>query len=77
MKHVQIEFNQNLIKDYMEKHKLSMTAFCKLCKICPTTYKKIFANMSKGLSVSSVYRIAKILNVRIWDLVAKSQVVED
>lgn len=77
MKQVRVEFNQKIIKDYMEKHQLSMSAFCKLCKITPTTYKKIFNNVLENMRVSSVYKIAKTLNVRIMDLIAKTEIVDD
>ncbi|MBQ7797942.1 MAG: hypothetical protein IJ371_02340 [Clostridia bacterium] len=53
--------NTQLIEKYIKDNNLSMTAFCKKCKIGLDTFYKIMLN--KNVMTSSLYKISKCMNV--------------
>lgn len=57
-----------MLADYMSKHNLSKTAFCKLCDISPSTLARIFAHNPNILSIT-FFKIAKAMDVMMQDLV--------
>ena len=74
---VKVIFNQRLIVDFMEKNNLSMSGFCKLCKISTLTYKKIFANVVDRIKIAAFFRIAKVLNASAADLILNVEFIEN
>ena len=56
----------NLIKWYLEENNLSVTQFCKICKITPTTYKKIMAN--ENLDFIALYKIARVIKINVYQM---------
>ena len=55
--------NTEIIESYIKENNLSMNKFCKLCKISPSTYKRIKNN--RNFKLNALFKIAKILNVHI------------
>lgn len=62
--------NTDIIKDYMLKNNLSISFFCKKCKISYATYKKIMNNQI-NFRIIALFRISKVLNVYICNLFLK------
>lgn len=55
-------FDTDMIISYLKENDLSVRQFCRLCKICPSTYKKI---MTEGnCKISAVFKISKAMNIR-------------
>lgn len=59
-----------LIINYLNKEKLSKTAFCKKCKISYSTLNKILNN-EENYNLIALFKIAKILNIRICEIFNK------
>ena len=59
--------NTELITDFMQKHKLSKNAFCKLCKIGPRTLDNILAD-KMNLRLNMLFKIKKVLKIEIYEL---------
>lgn len=63
-KYVKTEIIENFIKE----NSLSKTKFCKMCKISPSTLKKIMTE-DTDFGVVALFKIARVLNVHIRELV--------
>lgn len=61
---MKVKIKYELIEKFMQKNNLSNTAFCKLCKISPATFKKI-KNNQINYRINALFKIAKTLNVNI------------
>ena len=57
----------DLIKDFIKTNNLSITKFCKLCKISPSTLYKIFNG--KDFIIVALYKIARVMRLKIWQLI--------
>ena len=55
-----------LIENYIKDNQLSKTKFCKICKICPSTLKKIFNN--EDVNLIALFKIARVMNIHIHQL---------
>ena len=59
-------FKTELIANYMKSNNLSKNKFCKLCKISPQSFDKIFdCNLTVGLKV--VYKITRTIDIRLCE----------
>ena len=54
--------NAKIIELYIKENNLSIAEFCKLCKISPSTYKRIKDN--KDFRLNALFKIAKIMNLK-------------
>ena len=62
-----VNINLKIIKDYMEENNLSVEAFCELCKISRSEYKRIM-NYDGSLGGRPIYNVAVALGVKCDDL---------
>ena len=58
--------NQKLIEDYIKANNLTITKFCKLCKISPNTLRKLFNN--EDCRLNAVLKIARTMDVDLYKL---------
>ena len=58
--------NVKLIDDYIKNNNLTVTKFCKLCKISPKTLKKL--KNGEDCRVIAVFKIARLMNIRVHQL---------
>ena len=58
--------NIALIENYLKTNNLSISAFCKLCKICSSTYKRIING--ENVSVMSLYKMSLIMHVHFSEM---------
>lgn len=65
MKIIKIE----LIDEFMENNKMSKSKFCKVCKISLSSLNKLMTN-SLNISVVVLFKIAKILNIEVYQLIS-------
>jgi len=63
-------FNLKLIDSYKSHHNLSTSAFCKLCKISPSTYKRII-NHDLNLPLRFAVRVVETLNITLSEFIIK------
>lgn len=61
------EIKVEFINNYMTENNLSKTAFCYQCKISNSTLNKILTN-DYNFSIIVLFKIARVLNVRIHEL---------
>lgn len=61
------DIKTELIEKYIKDNNLSMTAFCKKCKIGLSVYKKIMSGSLK-IRINSIVKIVKVLNIEIKDI---------
>lgn len=61
------DINVNLIKTYLKENKMSKTKFCKMCGINFSTLKKILNNQ-KNFKVNALFKIAKVLNMQVYEI---------
>ncbi len=59
--------NIKLIENYIKEKNLTKIKFCKICKISLGTLNKIMTN-NKNFSIVTLFKIAKILNIQIYQL---------
>ena len=57
-------YKTHLIEAFKKQNNLSTTAFCKLCNICLSTYKRIFSQNGK-ISARYIVRIIKVLKISL------------
>ena len=62
--------NTKLIEKYIEENNLSKRKFCQICKINPSTLKKIMTN-DGNLRITALFKITRVLNVYIHELFEK------
>jgi len=53
-----------LIKNFINTHNISPNAFCKLCNISYSSYKRIL-NQNGRVRIRNIFKITKILKVSI------------
>ena len=63
---------ENLIKteiftNFIKKHNLSKTKFCKVCKVSPSVFKKIMNNQD-NFYVIALFRIAKVIGIQVYQM---------
>ena len=56
-----------ILEDYIEKHNLSKTKFCKLCKISPSVLKKIMCNQD-NFYIIALFRIARVIGIEVYQM---------
>ena len=59
-----------MIDAYMQENNLSKTAFCKMCKISTSTFKKIMANDS-NFGIIALFKIARVMGIYVHQLFNK------
>lgn len=59
--------NTKLFEEYINEHKISKTKFCKLCKISPSTFKKIMKN-DFHFKISALFKIARVLDIEVYQM---------
>ena len=57
----------DLITNYIKENNLSKTSFCKICKIAPSTYKKILDN-DTNFGIVALFKIARVMNIPVCKL---------
>jgi len=57
-----------IIEKFISEKGISKTKFCKLCKISPSTFKKIMSNET-NFSIISLFRVARFINKNICEIV--------
>ena len=64
-----LTFNQKIINNYLKSHHLTIKQFSEKCNIRYYNYRQIMKN---DLNVYSnvLYRICKIINIKLSDLIA-------
>ena len=62
--------NVKIIEFYLKENNLSISKFCRLCKISTDTYKRIMTN--KNFKLNAIYKIAKVLKVHIYQMFIES-----
>lgn len=60
-------FKVHLVEEYMEKNKLSKTAFAKMCKISYRALSNFLVN-KPNFMLSVLFKIAKTLNLQAYQL---------
>ncbi|MDE5990498.1 MAG: helix-turn-helix domain-containing protein [Clostridia bacterium] len=55
--------NVKLIEDYIKANNLTVTKFCRLCKISPNSLKKL--KNGEDCRVNIVFKIARVLDVKV------------
>ncbi|MBQ7797789.1 MAG: helix-turn-helix transcriptional regulator [Clostridia bacterium] len=60
--------NTELIKKYINQHKLTIKQFCKLCDIKYYNYRQLMLG-DGNIKGEVLFRISKITNIRLKDLV--------
>lgn len=50
-----------LIDEYIKEHKITLTQFCKISKIAPSTIKRMREN--KDFNTIAIFKLAKVLNL--------------
>ena len=55
-----------LIEEFMRAHDLSKHAFCKMCKICPRTLRRIMNN--EDINLLSIFKVAKVMQISVFEL---------
>lgn len=58
--------NTQLIENYIKENNLSITAFCRKCRIGLKTFYKIMLN--NNVMTSSLYKIAKCINIKFSEI---------
>lgn len=58
---------KELIEQYLKDNKLSKTAFCKKCKIAPSTFKKII-EQNTNVGIVAIFRIAFAMNLKVHEI---------
>ena len=61
-------FNTQKIDEYLKKHSMTKTLFCKKCGICPQTLKKLYDQKWKTMLSSNILKIAKTIDCKLSDL---------
>lgn len=61
------KINVDMIKNYLTENKLSNTAFCKVCKISPSTLNKIISNKD-NFRIIALLKIARVIKVQVHQL---------
>ncbi len=56
-----------LIDEYLKEHKMSLTKFCKISKITPSTIKRMREN--RNINVTSIFKLAIALNLKAYEVV--------
>ena len=56
------------IERYRKQHKLSITRFCKTCKITRYMYKKIMTGFNR-FNVVNLVKIAKVMHISVNQLI--------
>ncbi|MBQ8444543.1 MAG: helix-turn-helix domain-containing protein [Clostridia bacterium] len=64
---MEIIINKKLILDFMTKHNLSKTGFCKFCNIAPSTLHILFT-APRRLTLRPIYKIARAMNVELAEM---------
>ena len=58
------KLNVNLIFDYINKHHLTKSNFCKQCKISTSAFYRIING--KDFQLIALFKIAKIMNLKLY-----------
>ena len=56
-----------IIKRFIEENKISKTTFCKMCKISPSTLKKIF-NKDDNFRIIALFKIARVIKIQVYQM---------
>lgn len=64
----QYEVNTDLIAKFMAENNLNIPKFCRLCHITPLTFKKFLGSNTINPRSMTVFKIAAIMNVSVFDL---------
>ena len=62
--------NKRLIVDYMCKHNLTKSSFCKLCGITSNSLNKILAN-DFSVTIAPIFKVSKTINVHLCEMFIK------
>ena len=58
--------NKMYIKQYIEEHKLTLSAFCRLSKISTTTFQAIMND--EDFDLYALYNISKLIHVPLYKM---------
>ena len=61
------EVKTEIIKKFIRDNKISKTAFCKMCKISPSTLKKIM-NKEDNYGIIALFKIAKVIKIQVYQM---------
>lgn len=64
---MKITFKKELFKNFMKENNLSVTKFCKLCKIDVSVYYKIM-NDKTNFRINVLFKIAKVLKIQVYQM---------
>lgn len=56
-----------IFENFMKENNLSKSQFCKMCKISPSTFKKIMNN-DLHFCTSALFKIEKTIKVKIFQM---------
>ena len=56
-----------IIEKFIRENKISKTAFCKMCKISPSTLKKIM-NKEDNFGIIALFKIAKVIKIQVYQM---------
>ena len=56
-----------IIENFMSENKIRKTKFCKICKISPSTLKKIIAN-DDSFEIIALFKIAKVIKIQVYKM---------
>ena len=56
-----------IIENFINENKISKTAFCKMCKISPSTLKKIM-NKEDNFGIIALFKIAKVIKIQVYQM---------
>lgn len=60
-----------IIEKFMQTNGLSKSAFCKRCKISPSTLKRVLTN--GNVKMNALFKIVKVMNIEICRIVVKTE----
>lgn len=64
---MKVRIRKDFFEKYMRDNNLTLTEFCKLCKISMYTYKKII-NGTGNYSVYSLLKLARVVDMEMFGL---------
>ena len=63
----QKKINTKIFEDYMKENNLTITQFCKKCKISLNFYSKMLFN-DGAIDLVSLFKISKATNINVSDM---------
>ncbi len=56
-----------IIEKFIKENKISKTTFCKMCKISPSTLKKIMTK-NENFKIIALFKIARVIKIQVYQM---------